>query len=58
MNVGMSARRNSCNRGAESTSSLSSLSLPLSLHSSLPLPSPSLLPYQLCPFFSAAKRIR
>jgi len=35
----------------------SKLSLPLSLHSSPPLPTPSVLPYPLCHFFSAVKRI-
>lgn len=43
--------------GAKSTSSLSSPYLPLSLHSSSPLPSPPLLPSPLCHAFSAAKRI-
>jgi len=54
----MGARRNSCKRGEKSTSSLSSLSLPLSLHSSPSLPSTFLLPCPLCSFFfSATKRI-
>jgi len=51
----MGARMNSC-KGAKSTSSISSPSLPQSLHSSS-LPSLSLLPYPLRPFFSAVKRI-